>query len=212
MTTSPTAQRSLQPSFPRPSDSTDPRPLYRAAQQWVASLIAGVRTDQLDEPTGCPDFDVRALLGHLVTTVRRARVIGAGGNPLDVPLVVTGIADAGWAQAYAADAAAVWSVWDDDALLTRPVTAPWGTVPGGVSLWGYLNETLVHGYDLATATGQPAEADPGVVGPMLAYAPRLLPAGMRGGEVPFAPVVEPAADAGRTERLANWSGRTTRPA
>jgi hypothetical protein len=28
--------------------------------------------------------------------------------------------------------------------------------------------------------------------------------------MPFAPLVEPAADAGPTERLANWSGRTTR--
>jgi uncharacterized protein (TIGR03086 family) len=198
---------------PVPSASgtdTDPRPLYRAAQQWVRELIAGVRAEQLDLPTGCPDFDVRALLGHLVATVERARVIGAGGNPFDVPVVVAGVDDAGWADAYAAGAAQVWTVWDDDARLTALGTAPWGTVPGAVALWGYLNETLVHGFDLAVATGQPAEADPDVVRPVLARVAEIIPGGFRGGPVPFAAVVEPAAGAGPTERLANWSGRTTR--
>jgi uncharacterized protein (TIGR03086 family) len=104
----------------------------------------------------------------------------------------------------------VWTVWDDDARLTAPVTAPWGTVPGAVALWGYLNEALVHGFDLAVATGQPAEADPDVVRPVLAEVAEIIPAGFRGGPVPFAAVVEPADDAGLTERLANWSGRTSR--
>src|SRR5918912_1843824 len=199
MTTQPTAERPT-----TSSTTTDPRPLYRSAQQWVIGLASAVRPDQLDRPTGCTEFDVRALLGHLVATVRRARVIGEGGDPLTVPLVVAGIEDDGWAQAYAAGAAGVWEVWNDDALLERPVTAPWGTIPGVVALWGYLNESLVHGFDLATATGQPPEADPDLVRPMLERAPDLIPAAVRGGHMPFAPVVAPAADAGPTERLANW--------
>ena len=174
--------------------------------------MTGVRAEQLDLPTGCPEFDVRALLGHLVATVQRARVIGADGNPFDVPVVVTGVDDDGWADAYAAGAAQVWPVWDDDSRLTAPVTAPWGTVPSVVALWDYLNEALVHGFDLAVATGQPSEADPDVVRPVLAQIAQIIPAGFRGGPVPFAAVVEPADDAGPTERLANWSGRTTRPA
>ena len=202
-----TTQQSPSPVFP----GTDPRPPYRAAQRWVHELITGVRPDQLDRPTGCPDFDVRALLGHLVATVRRARVIGAGGDPADVPLMVTGIPDDGWPDAFATAAAEVWTVWDDDARLTAPVTAPWGTVPGAAAVWGYLNEALVHGFDLAVVTGQPAEADPAVAAPALLPMVEVLPAGFRGGPVPFAAVVEPAADAGPTERLANWSGRTTRP-
>ncbi len=188
----------------------DPRPLYRAAQRWVTALVEGVRPDQFDAPTGCPDFDVRTLLGHLVSTVERARVIGAGGSPEDVPLVTSGIADDAAAATYAAGAARVWEVWDDDALLTAPVTVPWGTVPGAEALWGYLNEALVHGFDLAAATGQPSEADPAVVQPMLDRIPAILLGGFRGGPVPFAAVVEPAAGAGPPERLANWSGRTTR--
>jgi uncharacterized protein (TIGR03086 family) len=98
------------------------------------------------------------------------------------------------------------AVWADDTLLDRPTTVPWGTLPGRATIWGYLNEALVHGWDLAVATGQDPEADPALVGAALAAVQRFLPADMRGGEIPFNPVVEPAPDAGPTERLANWSG------
>ena len=198
-------------SAPRPlTDADDPRPPYRAAQRWVTGLIAAVRPDQFGSPTPCPDFDVRTLIGHLVATTERARVIGAGGSPSDVPLVVPNIPDDAAGEAFAASAARVWEVWDDDTRLTASVQVPWGTVPGAEALWGYLNEALVHGYDLAVATGQPAEADPAVAAPVLDRIAGILPGGFRGGPVPFAAVVEPAAGAGPTERLANWSGRTTR--
>jgi uncharacterized protein (TIGR03086 family) len=105
----------------------------------------------------------------------------------------------------------MWSVWAapaGDGILDREVTAPWGTVPGRAALYGYLNETLVHGWDLAVATGQPVEAPREIAEAALAAAPRTLPAEPRGGHVPFAPPAPPAADAGPTERLANWSGRS----
>jgi uncharacterized protein (TIGR03086 family) len=188
----------------------DPRPAYRAALRWVTDLVDGVRPDQFGSPTPCPEFDVRTLLGHLVATTERARVIGAGGSPFDVPVVVPGIADGDGRDVFAASAARVWEVWDDDTRLTASVTVPWGTVPGAEALWGYLNEALVHGFDLAAATGQPTEADPAAVQPLLDRIAAILPGGFRGGPVPFEAVVEPAADAGPTERLANWSGRTTR--
>jgi len=188
--------------------SHDPRPLYRRGLTWVTSLLGGVAPEQLDRPTGCPDFDVRALAGHLLATVERARLVGEGGAPFSVPHIITGIADTGWAEAYAAAARTMWTVWDDDAKLTATVQAPWGTIPGSAALWGYLNETLVHGWDLATATGQNSEADPDLVTPVLAIAAQIIPAEPRGGQIPFAPVVQPADGSGPTERLANWNGRT----
>lgn len=184
------------------TQNTDPRPHYTAALAWVHGLMT--RADELDAPTPCAEFDVRSLLGHLVCTVERARVIGEGGDPHSVPLVVTDLADP--AAAYAAATAKTLAVWADDALLDRPVTAPWGTVPGRAAVWGYLNETLVHGWDLAVATGQDPEADPDLAGVVLAAAPRIIPEEPRGGHMPFAPVVAPRPGAGPTERLANWSG------
>jgi len=88
------------------------------------------------------------------------------------------------------------------------VTVPWGQAPGREALWGYIGEALVHGWDLAVATGQPSEADPALVEPTAAEVRRFIPADARVPGVPFSPVVEPRPEAGPTERLANWSGRS----
>jgi uncharacterized protein (TIGR03086 family) len=188
----------------------DPRPLYAGALTWVHGLLQAVRPEHLDAPTPCPDFDARTLAGHLVATVDRARVLGEGGDPRTSPFIVSGVADDGFATAYGEAIEKMWSVWAapaGDAILDREVTAPWGSVPGWAALYGYLNETLVHGWDLAVATGQAAEAPREIAEAALAAAPRTLPAEPRGGHVPFAPPVPPAPDAGPTERLANWNGR-----
>ena len=87
--------------------------------------------------------------------------------------------------------------------------APFGRVPGSVVLGVHLAENLTHGWDLATATGQDPEADPALVAPAYATMQQALPATGREG-FPLDAPVEPAADAGPTERLANWSGRRSR--
>jgi uncharacterized protein (TIGR03086 family) len=189
---------------------TDPRPFYDRALNWANSVVLRVDPASLDGPTPCSAYDVRALLGHLVATVDRARAIGEGGDPRTMPTVVTGVPDDGWADALAAATDKMAAVWGDAALLDRPVTVPWGTVPGRAAMWGYVNEALVHGWDLAVATGQDAEADADLAEAALAGARIKIPADRRGGPIPFGDVVEPAPDAGPTERLANWSGHRRR--
>lgn len=182
----------------------DPRPLYFAAATWVTDLIRRVDDAQLADPTPCTEFDVAALTQHLVGTVRRATVIGEGGDFTTVP-VTGGDYDADTFTDAVDQARAAWA---DDASLSRLVAVPWGQVPGGGALWGYLNELLVHGWDLAVATGQPAEADPTVVAPVLTAVKGFLPAEIRSDDtVPFGAVVDPRPEAGPTEQLANWSGR-----
>jgi uncharacterized protein (TIGR03086 family) len=192
------------------TNETDPRPYYERALRWANGVVLGVDPATLDGPTPCPDYDVRTLLGHLAATVDRARVIGEGGDPRTMPTVVSGVPDDGWADALAAAVEKMSAVWADDALLESPVTVPWGTVPGRAALWGYVNEALVHGWDLAVATGQDAEADPDLAEATFAGARAKIPADRRGGPIPFAQVVASAPDAGPTERLANWSGHRRR--
>ncbi|WP_073456453.1 TIGR03086 family metal-binding protein [Pseudonocardia thermophila] len=195
----------------RTSQITDPRPLVADALTWVHGLLTGVRADQLDAPTPCPEFDVRTLAGHLVASLGKARLAGEGGDPRTAPAVAAGIPDDGYAAAYAAAAGRVWEVWGSpqgDPLLDRELTAPFGTVAGRVALLAYLNEALVHGWDLAVATGQPAEAPRETAEAALAAVQQVLPEQPRGGPIPFAPPVTPAPDAGPTERLANWCGRS----
>ncbi len=184
----------------------DPRSSYRDAVTWAAGLAAHVRADQLGDPTPCDEFDVRALLGHLITTVRKVRLTAEGADASAVPHVITDYSDGELGAAYAAEADAACNAWGDDALLDAPVPVPWGEVPGREALSGYLNETLVHGWDLAVATAQDPEADPAIVAFAMDSAARILPDDGR-TYVPFDPAVEPADGAGPTERLANWSGR-----
>jgi uncharacterized protein (TIGR03086 family) len=188
----------------------DPRPYYERALNWADGVVRGVDHATLDGPTPCSEYDIRTLLGHLVATVDRARAIGEGCDPRTMPSVVAGVPDDGWPDALATATDKMTAVWVDGTLLDRPVTVPWGTVPGRAAMWGYVNEALVHGWDLAVATGQDAEADPDLAEAALAGAQAKIPADRRGGPIPFADVVEPAPDAGPTERLANWSGHRRR--
>lgn len=70
---------------PATTELPDLRPLLTRAQRWVEQLIAGVTSDQLDDPTPCADFDVRTLIGHLYTGARRVEVMAAGGDARAFP-------------------------------------------------------------------------------------------------------------------------------
>ncbi|GAA0908767.1 TIGR03086 family metal-binding protein [Pseudonocardia zijingensis] len=191
------------------TEITDPRIGYDSALSWALALVRGVRPEQLDLPTPCAELDVRALLAHLVATGHRAAAVGRGEDPSSVPWSAPQAPGDDWGSAYvtAIDAArAAWRGSTDK--LDRTVRAPFGEVPGRAALTAYTSETLVHGWDLAVATGQPEEADPAVVAPILAAMERFLPAEPRGGPVPFAAPVPPRAEAGPTERLAHWCGRS----
>lgn len=196
-----------QPAQPDPT-LPDLRPAVQAAQTWVAGLVAEVRPDQLDLRTPCADFDVEALLRHLFGVADRLVAMGAGRPADSVPPSVAAL-PSDVVGTYRARIEEARQAWADPASLGRLVEAPFGRVPGGVVLGVYLAEHLTHGWDLATATGQDPEADPALVGPAYATMERALPASDREG-FPFGLPVEPASDAGPTERLANWSGRSSR--
>lgn len=182
----------------------DPRPFYAAATTWVTDLIANVTDDQLDRPTPCTEFDVRALIGHLIGTGKRGVAIGEGGDLLAIPAAD----DRHDAQTYRELTERASSLLSDDSRLGEMVTVPWGTIPLAGAVWGYVSETLTHGWDLAVATGQHAETDPAIVEPTLAVAKQFIPAEIRQlDDIPFGPVVESRPEAGPTEKLANWTGR-----
>jgi uncharacterized protein (TIGR03086 family) len=194
------------------TQTTDPRPLYDSALSWTLGVVRTVRPEQLTAPTPCTELDVRALLAHLVATVHRATALGRGEDAGAVPSSAPQAPGDDWAGAYAAAVDEMWTVWraepEGRALLDRTLHAPFGPLPGRDAVLAYTSETLVHGWDLAVATGQDAEADPEVAGAALAAMQRLLPAEPRGGPVPFAAPVPSREGSGPTERLANWCGRT----
>ncbi len=189
------------------TETTDPRPLHRRAIAQTETVVAAVSPAQFTLPTPCPEFDVRALLSHIVGGLTRIALIGEGADALARPARADDVPDDGWLAAYRAAAARAVAAWADDAMLDALVEVPWGKVPGRFALAGYVQEILVHGWDLARATGQETERDPELAQWALAGARRILPPENRGGEVPFGPVVPVPPDAGPYAQLAAWLGR-----
>jgi uncharacterized protein (TIGR03086 family) len=186
----------------------DLRPQLAQAQDWLASLIDQIDPAQLNAPTPCDDWDVRDLVAHVYMGAGRVEAMGKGRPAESVQSAVDDLpADlgAGYREAIRAAQAA----WADDAQLGREVHAPWGVVPGGAAIGGYLNEALTHGWDLATALGLPSTVDPELAELALRFAYRAIPAEGR-DQMPFGEVVPSAPDAGPSERFINWMGRTER--
>jgi uncharacterized protein (TIGR03086 family) len=223
MTTS--AQTPTNPSAP---DLTkhDPRELFARGVAVATTAIATVHSDQLGLPTPCDDFDVRALLGHLLGVVDRAAAIGRGEDAMAVPAAATSANDA-WPEAWADAVAAVDDAWRDDAVLGRIVVLPWATLPAGAALLGYLNEVVVHTWDLAQATDQQPTWDDEVVGAAYNAISHSLPAEGRSAmfrkmmenmdadtrpagfaSPPFADAVAASAAARPIDRLVAYTGRT----
>ena len=207
-------------------DDDDPRQLFGRGLAVGTTTIAAAQADQMGLPTPCGELDVRALLGHLVGVVRRAAAIGRGEDAMSVPGTVTSADDA-WMMAWADAVAAVDDAWCDDAVLDRIVVLPWATLPAGAALLGYLNEIVVHTWDLARATAQQPTWDDQVVGAAYDAISHTLPAegraemfrevmervdtdnlsaGFRGP--PFAEAVAVDAAAPPIDRLVAYNGRS----
>ena len=110
------------------------------------------------------------------------------------------------ATAYAeASAAAVAAAAAGDAL-TRVHVTPLGEMPGP-GLAGFTTlDILVHGWDLAKATGQPTDLDGRLAVHVLGFAAQALATpDSRAGRI--GPAVPAAVDAPVTSRLAAFLGR-----
>ncbi|WP_202966109.1 TIGR03086 family metal-binding protein [Streptomonospora alba] len=156
--------------------------------------------------TPCADYDVRALIGHMVAVLHKLTRIGAGEATGDVGDVIHGIADDGWADAFALARGETERVWNE-AVLDREVALPWATLPGRAALDAYTHEFTVHSWDLAHATGRRAALDPDLAVRALEAFPRFAPPEARSGQGPFGPVVEAPEDADAYTRLAAYLGR-----
>lgn len=185
----------------------DPRPLFARSLDQTGQQIAVVRPDELSYRTPCADYDVRALLGHVVGVLHKIARVGAGVDARDVPDVIDGVEDDGWVGAFARARGEVERVWADDEKLDRLVTLPWATLPGRVALDAYTHEFTVHSWDLAHATGRLAELDPDLAAHALEAFPELAPPETRSGQGPFGPVVPVPEDADVYSRLASYLGR-----
>jgi len=178
--------------------------LHDRAVDETARLVDGVGPEQLGLPTPCPDWDVRALLTHLVGGNLRWAAL-ATGEPLMRGPARGGAPGADLlgddpAAAYRRSAAALHAAWQDPALLDRQFEIPIGILPGRAALNIRLVERVIHGWDRAKATGQHSAFDPEVVGTAAQFAQSGL-----SGDRPPVPVADELPE---IHRLAAFLGRT----
>jgi uncharacterized protein (TIGR03086 family) len=126
-----------------------------AAEETVA-VVGGVAPALLSGPTPCPEYDVAGLLAHVADwTGVRALTAARKEPPPDTATDVTEVAEPGWTKRYAELArasASAWSepeAWDGETGLSGAGRMPAGFIGGIV-----FGELLLHGWDLAVATGQ----------------------------------------------------------
>ena len=196
--------------------TSDPVDQLATALDATEHVITAVRDEQWSAPTPCPEWTVRDLVGHMVTS-NRAFVRILSGAPAQAPGSTAPEApaggsadgsppDGGLVEAYRDSAAALLAAFRQPGVLDRVHTVPIGPVPGIAALHLRITEVLVHGWDLARATGQHAEFPEDLAEQELAFSRRKL-GDIPAGRTPFAPPQPVPDDASAIDRLVALLGR-----
>ena len=180
-------------------EAPDLRAVHTAALTEVQRLVDGVRSEQLEALTPCGDWDVRLLLGHLVAGNRRFAAAASGASMM---AALGEIAPESDSAAYAESARQAIDAWRDPAALDQD--------KGVMLLTVHLAELLIHGWDLARATGQQPQFGEPILDVVEPFGKALMPTERPDG-MGFAPAAEAPDDASRLDRLAAFYGRPLRP-
>ncbi|MBM9469500.1 TIGR03086 family metal-binding protein [Nakamurella leprariae] len=200
----------------RPAWAADPD-LHPAAQA-IAEVAAGITDDQLTGPTPCAQYRVGDLLDH-VMGLSVAFTVAA--DRTDDPALraelqqesVQGQAtlehlDPHWRQLLPGRLQRLARAWDDPAAWDGSGEAGGVTMPGGVAGRVATQELVLHGWDLAAATGQPYAVDPqhaALLHHMTQEATAPDQRAMR--DTIFGPEVPVPGDASEFDRALGLSGR-----
>jgi uncharacterized protein (TIGR03086 family) len=173
----------------------------------VAGLLAGIADEQLGDPTPCPAWAVADLADHLggvaiafAAAADKRRLPGARGHGDGRNL------EPGWRRRMGADLTSLadaWrrpGAWDGDTWV-GPMDLP-ADVAGQVA----LNELLVHGWDLARATGRPYQPDPVAVAAVHRFVTPLAMMDPEGSGA-FAPPVPLTEGASELDEVLAHNGR-----
>lgn len=181
---------------------------FTAQTRLVGRLVEHTRDDQLDAPTPCEEFAVHHLLGHFVgltTAFRDAARKDFGPATNTDPEVVKPDVRPGWRELLATNLTELAEAWQRPEAWRGETRAGGVDLPGAVAGRVALNELVVHGWDLARATGQeyaPDEASLEVCHALLAPAAEEPEDGGM-----FGPPVPVAANAPLLDRVVALSGR-----
>ncbi|MGW0709858.1 TIGR03086 family metal-binding protein [Streptomyces sp. NPDC002643] len=175
----------------------------------VARLARGVSDVQLSGPTPCPEYAVRNLLGHLLGLAIAFRDAGRkdlGATTDTAPDTYVPDIEPGWRETLPTVLDELAEAWRDPAAWTGETRAGGVPLPGAVAGAVAIDELVVHGWDLARATGQPYAPDPAALEASHAFLLAATEDPTRGGGI-FGPVVAVPDGEPLLDRAIGLSGR-----
>ena len=178
--------------------------MFDRAVEKTRPVVAGISRDQLDGDTPCTEWSVRDLLNHLIGQYESVGTGAAGETP-------TGERDytsSDHVAAFDGARARARAAFAAPGAMEKTFKMPWGDTPGQALLGLVIADTVVHGIDLARATGQQiatpddvAEAVYGMTSGMMEPKGKFPRAGS------FAPPIEVPEDAPIQDKMLAYLGR-----
>jgi uncharacterized protein (TIGR03086 family) len=180
------------------------------AARRMASLVKGVPDELLDGPTPCPDYTLGDLLDH-VGGLTLAFTAAARKERLEGPERPSGDASRlgdDWRERIPRDLAALAEAWSDPGPWTGMTRAGGLDLPGEVAGLVALDELVIHGWDVAKASGQSYDVDPTTLEAVHGFVLQFSAPGQEASrEGLFGPVVDVPDDAPLLDRVLGLAGR-----
>jgi uncharacterized protein (TIGR03086 family) len=177
------------------------------ATERLATLITSITDDQLGLPTPCPDARVGDLIDHVGVFADRFAAVARkeiGDRTSPPPPPDRANLEDGWRNRISGDLRTLAEAWRDPQAWEGSTVAGGIEMPADVAGLVALDELVVHGWDLAVATGQPTSPPADEVEAAMAFVTSFE--APRDGSL-FGPVVPVPADAPPLDRLLGLTGR-----
>ncbi|MET8133125.1 TIGR03086 family metal-binding protein [Streptomyces sp. NPDC005251] len=175
----------------------------------VARLAEGVTDAQLDGATPCPKYAVHNMLGHLTGLAVAFRDAGRkdlGSSTDTSPTVAVPDIGPGWRETLPKALDELADAWRDPAAWSGMTRAGGVDLPGAVAAAVAADELVVHGWDLARATGQEYTPDAAALQASYGFLGAVAEDPTRGGGI-FGPAVPVPDDGPLLDRVIGLSGR-----
>jgi uncharacterized protein (TIGR03086 family) len=121
----------------------------------AARTVGNVQASQFGRPTPCADWDVRTLLNHLIVWTSYSLEARAHGDSVGQDVIDRDFAaDPGFAADYRAQLDRALTAWSDPARWEGSLNVMGSPTPAADVAALNIAEMVLHGWDLAAATGQ----------------------------------------------------------
>jgi uncharacterized protein (TIGR03086 family) len=180
--------------------------LYVRAMESTRGYVNSVKTDQWHGSTPCSEWDVKQVANHIIGENLWAAELFQGKGITEVGDRLDGdLAGADPAAAYAASVESATQAVTAPGAMEATCHLSFGDYSGSDYAAQLFMDLLVHGWDIATATGQDARLDPELVQACLPIAAQLTTQ-FRGAGV-FGENLSVTADADAQTKLLALLGR-----